>query len=96
MAMIDLHQEPYFYMSEEDKKQVRDAQRRNFNFPRYRVTGPDSNDEMFVREAFFTPAQFRAITGAPFPECANHIQCQRLIAIWNKTAPRHTYELIAD
>ncbi|KAE8758411.1 hypothetical protein FSO04_18625 [Paraburkholderia madseniana] len=48
----------------------------------------------YCREEEFTAIQFRALTAAPFPECANPTNCLRLVTIWNRAgAGRHTYEL---
>jgi hypothetical protein len=61
--------------------------------PTYRVT--TTHDGLpYCYEAEFTAVQFRTITAAPFPECANPANCLRLVTIWNRAgAGRYTYEL---
>jgi hypothetical protein len=72
------------FMSDEDKEAVAYAKRIGFVFPRYRCSSTDHKGEPYVREDYFTPAQFRAITAESFPECATVTNCQRLIGIWNR------------
>jgi hypothetical protein len=65
-------------------------------FPSYRCTTIDHMGAPHVYEALFTPAQFRAVTIEPFPECATLRNCRHLLHVWNKAStdkPRH-YELV--
>lgn len=82
------------FMSEEDKKAVKFAINRHVPIHRYRYKGVDVDGYPYEYETFFTPAQFRAITTEPYPECVSAYNCSRLIDIWNRASARGIYTLL--
>lgn len=73
-------------MDSNDREAIEYAQQHGFVFPSYSCTTKDHKGNDFYYEALFSPAQFRAITAQPFPECATVKNCQHLLHIWNKAS----------
>lgn len=74
------------FWDDADKEAYDWAVKRGIKIPQYRAFGKTFDGKDFSRVDEFSPAQFRRITQAPFPECCTPRNLAWLIELWNKEA----------
>lgn len=87
--MIEFTSLQLAFMEPQEREDIERAKARGFVFSTYHCSTKDYKGNDYEYEALFSPAQFRAITAVPFPECATMKNCRHLLHIWNKASTDH-------